>query len=139
MRIISAMPIISLLVGSLLLGAGGAHAQQSPLGSGLNSGLNSGLSSSLRDGIGSGLYSGLGVPTPRTMADPFNPNRVPTGGSCAPGQIDPDFTGCRPAEWLRGETANANRVVTYVGDSAFRAPSRTDPNRLITPGDSGGR
>lgn len=110
-----------LILAGLALQAAPASAQQNPLGTGLGSGVGSGIGSGVGSGIGGDLASGLGAPSQRTLGDAFNPNRQALGGGCAPTQADPDHTGCRPAEWIRNEGLNPNRVITYSGDSAFRS------------------
>ena len=127
-----------LALAALLAGALPAAAQTTPLGTGISSGIGASLDSGLQGGLGSGFTADLGAPSTRTLADPFNPNAPVAGGGCAPGQSDPDHTGCRPSEWRRGEGQNPNRVTTYTGDSAFRSTSGSrDPNRIETyTGDS---
>lgn len=116
-----------------------ALAQQDPFGARLEGSIGSGLGSALQSGLGGGITSSLGIPS-RTMADPFNPSFNRQGGadgSCAPGQVDPDRTGCRPAEWLRFQTLNANRQITYSGGGALQSSVGPDPNRIQTySGDS---
>jgi hypothetical protein len=130
-----------LILGLGLLAAAPLAAQQaqSSLAPGLSSGLGSGLNSGLSSGLNSALETALGTPTPRTLADPFNPYaQLQGGGDCAPLQIDPDHTGCRPYAWLKSERPNPNRIVTYYGDTAFRPRfDEQDPNRVQTySGDS---
>jgi hypothetical protein len=105
-------------------------AQSSTYDGRVNSGIGNGVQSEVGGTIGSGLDGQLGDTTPRTLADPLNPDRVATAsGDCAPGQSDPDHRGCRPTDWARKEGADPNRIVTYSGDGAFRSgPAAADPN-----------
>jgi hypothetical protein len=111
---------VFILLAALTVQASPAWAQQDPFATGFNSGLGGGISSGIEGGIGSGITSGLGPPSQRTLGDAFNPNRTELGGGCAPTQVDPDHRGCRPLDWIRSEGPDANRIITYSGDSAFR-------------------